>query len=72
MDYSFQPTTELEQVLQKPAAQFTRRDIIDVMTKEDIRLLNFRYAGGDGKLKLLNFALVIKNIWRASLRLGNV
>lgn len=56
MDYSFQPTTELEQALQKPAAQFTRRDIIDIMTKHDIRLLNFRYAGGDGKLKLLHFA----------------
>lgn len=56
MDYSFQPTTELEKALQKPAAKFTRRDIMDVMTKHDIRLLNFRYAGGDGKLKLLNFA----------------
>ncbi len=56
MNHSFQPTTELEQILQKPAAQFTRRDIMDVMNEHDIRLLNFRYAGGDGKLKLLNFA----------------
>ncbi len=46
----------LEQHLGKPAAQFTRADIMKYMEDRDIKLLNFRYVGEDGKLKTLNFA----------------
>ncbi len=46
----------LEQHLGKPASAFTRADIIKYMNDNDIKLLNFRYVGEDGKLKTLNFA----------------
>ncbi len=40
----------LEQYLGKPAAQFTRADIMKFMEDNGIGLLNFRYVGEDGKL----------------------
>ena len=43
--------------LQKPAAEFTKADIIDYMVKNDIRMVNFMYPGGDGRLKTLNFVV---------------
>ena len=38
--------------LEKPSAEFTKADIIDYIVKNDIRMVNFMYPGGDGKLKL--------------------
>lgn len=46
----------LEQYLGKEADTFTVDDIVKYMTENDIRLLNFRYVGEDGKLKMLNFS----------------
>ncbi len=43
--------------LEKPSAQFTKADIIDYIVKNDIRMVNFMYPGGDGKLKTLNFVI---------------
>ncbi len=43
--------------LKKPAAQFTRADIVKYIEDNDIQLLNFRYVGGDGRLKALNFVI---------------
>ena len=43
--------------LQKPSAAFTKADIIDYIVKNDIRMVNFMYPGGDGKLKTLNFVI---------------
>ena len=43
--------------LQKPSAAFTKADIIDYIVKHDIRMVNFMYPGGDGKLKTLNFVI---------------
>ena len=43
--------------LQKPSAEFTKEDIINYMVKNDIRMVNFMYPGGDGKLKTLNFVV---------------
>ncbi len=43
--------------LQKPSSEFTKADIIDYMVKNDIRMVNFMYPGGDGKLKTLNFVV---------------
>ncbi len=46
---------ELVQFLKKPASDFTRDDIIRFIEAKGIALINFRYAGDDGKLKSLNF-----------------
>ena len=43
--------------LQKPSAEFTKADIIKYMIDNDIRMVNFMYPGGDGKLKTLNFVV---------------
>ena len=43
--------------LQKPAEQFTKEDIVKYVLENDIRMVNFMYPGGDGKLKTLNFVI---------------
>ena len=43
--------------LQKPAADFTKADIINFIRNNNIRMVNFMYPGGDGKLKTLNFVI---------------
>ena len=43
--------------LQKPASELTKADIIDYIVNNDIRMVNFMYPGGDGKLKTLNFVI---------------
>ncbi len=43
--------------LQKPAEALTKTDIIKFVRENDIRMLNFMYPGGDGKLKTLNFVI---------------
>jgi glutamine synthetase len=50
----------LERFLQKPAEEFTKEDIIKFIKANDIEMINFRYVGGDGRLKTLNF--VINNL----------
>lgn len=47
----------LVQALGKPADQFTKADIIAFIEDNDIRMLNLRYLGGDGRLKMLNFVI---------------
>jgi glutamine synthetase len=54
--FNFSPNP-LVKFLKKHPEQFTREDIISYMTENDIRLLNFRYPGEDGRLKTLNFAI---------------
>lgn len=48
---------KLVKALGKPAKDFTKADIIRFIEKNDIRMLNFRYVGGDGRLKKLNFVI---------------
>jgi glutamine synthetase len=43
--------------LQKPAREFTKADIINFIQQNEIRMLNFMYPGGDGRLKTLNFVI---------------
>ena len=43
--------------LQKPAEQLTKADVIRYVCENDIRMINFMYPGGDGKLKTLNFVI---------------
>jgi len=47
----------LVQYLQKPAKDFTKADIIKYIIENGIEMLNFRYTGGDGRLKTLNFVV---------------
>ena len=51
---------QLVRALGKPADQFTKADIIGYIEEHDIRLLNLRYLGGDGRLKMLNFVIQSK------------
>ncbi len=51
------PANPLIEYLNKPTADFTKKDIIDFIKNNGIEMLNFRYVGGDGRLKTLNFVL---------------
>lgn len=48
---------KLVQFLGKPPDEFTKRDIIRFIEAHNIRMVNFRYVGGDGRLKQLNFVI---------------
>ena len=47
----------LVQFLHKNPQDFTKADIIRYIEENEIRMLNFRYVAGDGRLKSLNFVL---------------
>ena len=44
--------------LEKPAAEFTKADIISFIQKNNIRMVNFMYPAADGRLKTLNFVIM--------------
>lgn len=48
---------KIVQYLKKPAAEVTGQDIIRFIEEHGIEMLNFRYVGGDGRLKTLNFVI---------------
>ena len=50
-------TTDIVSFLKKPRAAFTKADIKRFVKAQRIRHVNFMYAGGDGRLKTLNFIL---------------
>jgi glutamine synthetase len=43
--------------LRKLPHEFTKEDIIRYIEDNEIQMMNFRYAGGDGRLKALNFVI---------------
>ena len=43
--------------LQKPAAEFTKADIINYIQQNEIRMVNFMYPAANGRLKTLNFVI---------------
>ena len=47
----------LVRALGKQPHEFTRHDIIRFVAEQDIPMLNLRYLGGDGRLKVLIFAI---------------
>ena len=51
---------EVVAFLQKPSSEFTKVDIVRFIQENDIKMVNFMYPGGDGKLKTLNF--IINNL----------
>ena len=46
---------QLVEFLHKNPEDFTKADIIRFVEENEIRMLNFRYVAGDGRLKTLNF-----------------
>ncbi|MEN8153746.1 MAG: glutamine synthetase family protein [Acidobacteriota bacterium] len=60
---------KLVKFLNKPAEEFTKKDIIEYIEKNNILMLNFRYLAEDGRLKTLNF--VINNIDHLDTLLSN-
>ena len=52
LQYTINP---LVKHLNKPQSEFTKKDILQYITDNDIRLINFRYVAADGRLKTLNF-----------------
>ncbi|MBN2237584.1 MAG: glutamine synthetase [Bacteroidales bacterium] len=47
----------LVRFLKKAPKDFTRNDLIRYIEEQHIEMLNFRYVGGDGRLKTLNFVI---------------
>ena len=43
--------------LGKPAKEFTKADIVHYITANGVRMVNFMYPAGDGRLKTLNFVI---------------
>lgn len=43
--------------LGKPAKEFTKADIVRFISENEIRMVNFMYPAGDGRLKTLNFVI---------------
>lgn len=47
----------LVQYLNKPSSEFTKADLVKYIVDHNIEMVNFRYVGGDGRLKTLNFVI---------------
>jgi glutamine synthetase len=60
----------LVRFLRKPAAEFTRDDLIKYIENNGIEMVNFRYAAEDGKLKTLNFIIHNKKYLESILTAG--
>ncbi|MEG0517873.1 MAG: glutamine synthetase family protein [Bacteroidales bacterium] len=43
---------------EKSPSEFTKNDIMRYVAENDIRIINFRYAGNDGRLKTLNLPIL--------------
>lgn len=56
MDIEMNPN-RLVRFLGKLPEEFTKRDIIRFVEANNIEMINFRYVGGDGRLKQLNFVI---------------
>lgn len=54
--FSLNPN-ELVQFLKKEPGEFTREDIVKFVKENNIKMVNFNYVGGDGRLKTLSFAI---------------
>lgn len=56
--------------LKKPSREFTRHDIIRFIEENGIEMVNFRFAGEDGKLKTLNFVITSRDYLESILSTG--
>ena len=48
---------KLVAALGKPSKEFTKADIVKYITENGVRMVNFMYPAGDGRLKTLNFVI---------------
>ena len=55
-EIKFNPN-KLVRFLKKDSSEFTKADIMHFIFENNIEMINFRYAAGDGKLKTLNFVI---------------
>ena len=60
---------QLVAFLEKPCAEFTKEDIKRYIQQNGIRMVNFMYPAGDGRLKTLNFRYQQPSISRCYLDL---
>lgn len=61
MDTNIEMTAHpIEEYLAKPAAEFTKDDLVRYIEENYVEMINLRYVGGDGRLKTLNFAIQSK------------
>jgi glutamine synthetase len=61
---------KLVKYLKKPSSEFTRHDIIRFIDENEIRMVNFRFVGEDGKLKTLNFVVTSRDYLESILATG--
>ena len=61
---------KLVKYLRKPSKEFTRHDIIRFIEENGIEMVNFRFAGEDGKLKTLNFVITSRDYLESILSTG--
>jgi glutamine synthetase len=50
-------SNKIVEFLGKPAKEFAKQDLIKFIEANNIEMVNFRYLGGDGRLKSLNFVV---------------
>ena len=64
----------LVEFLQKPSAEFTKADIVSYIKEKNIRMVNFMYPAGDGRLKTLNFvdSAFPYGVYRSFFRIADV
>lgn len=56
--------------LKKMPKEFTKHDIIKYIEDNEIKMINFRYLAGDGKLKTLNFTITNRDYLEQILSTG--
>ena len=54
--FSLNPNPLVKHIKKEPK-DFTKADLINYIIENDIEVVNFRYVGGDGRLKTLNFII---------------
>lgn len=67
---SIDTVNPLELFLKKRSENFTKKDIIKFVEKNNIQILNFRYTAYDGRLKTLNFPITGKEYLNTILTSG--
>ncbi len=68
-EYALNPN-QLVKYLKKPAADFTRADLIRYIEENEIEMLNFRYLAEDGRLKALTFVITSREHLESLLTTG--
>ncbi|WP_309222188.1 glutamine synthetase family protein [Aeromicrobium sp. S22] len=56
VNYAFEPHP-IVRLLEKPAAEFTCNDLVHAAEQLELRQVNLRYVGGDGRLKTIAFPI---------------